>query len=148
MKIYAESHSQNYPSSFNALAGIAAVSSNDTCCFVHSKRKHQQESLTNIEDWTDYAYVSGLKDTDPDGCVVVFCLPEHHGDNGANVGFMSGKTQWFFCKAHKELPGEQHVPTFQELTNTPSLFFGTTDEVQLADLKKRTRIIWPHQGKR
>lgn len=42
---------------------------------------------------------------------------------------------------HRRLSGK----SFQDLTNTPSMFYGTTNEVELADLKKRTRIIWPHK---
>ena len=139
-KMYANDHHESYPAVFEEL--------NDTnyCCkhseasvFVCPGTHHQAGALTNIHEWTDYAYVSGLSESAPSKCVVVFCLPEHHRGSGAYIGFVDGHIEWFPCK---DCPTCKE-PTFHDLTNTPSLFYGTTNEVVLADLLKRTRTIWP-----
>ena len=82
--------------------------------------------------------MAGLSAEAPAGCVIAFCVPSDHHGQGANVAFVSGMVQWFPCH-----PTPDQQLTFQDLMNTPSLFYGTTNEVVLADLMKRTRIIWP-----
>jgi hypothetical protein len=112
---------------------------------VHCKGSgHQAGTSTNIHSWTDYAYVSGLTDTDNVNCVLAFCLPENHKGEGANVGLIGGRVEWYSCKYSYTNSFGRYISTFQDLTNTPALFYGTTNEVELADLMKRTRIIYPH----
>jgi len=143
MKMYAGDHHENYPDSFNELAG-EYLKAGDLRVFTCRASEHQAGSPTNIHAWTDYAYVSGLTDTDNVDCVLAFCLPENHKDDGANVGLIGGRVEWYSCKYSYTNGFGRYIPTFQDLTNTPALFYGTTDEAKLADLKKRTRIIWPH----
>jgi len=141
VKMYASDHQEMYSSTLNGLTGDY-LKTGDKEVLVCPSSHHKSGALTNIHEWTDYAYVSGLTDGDPSGCVVAFCLPENHKGEGANVAFIGMCIQWYSCQPYKDSTG-QHQPTFQELTNTPSLFYGTTDEAKLADLKKRTRIIYP-----
>jgi len=143
LKMYANDHDNIYPATFNDLVGTNLVRSGDVGIFACPSLKRHTGSLTNIQDWADYAYVSGLKDSDPANCVVVFCSPENHRGDGTIVGFVDGHVQWFNSKSS----AGQNTPTFQELTNSPALFYGTTNEVELADLRKRTRIIWPQHTK-
>jgi hypothetical protein len=138
MRMYADDHDGKYPVTFNDMAG-EYIKAGDLKVFTCPASHHQVGSLTNIYEWTDYAYVSGLTEADPTNCVVMFCLPDNHKGKGANVGFLGGIVKWYSCKPDKE------APSFQDLTNTPSLFYGTTNVVQLADLKKRARIIYPKQ---
>ncbi len=145
LKMYANDHQEAYPSTLNGLAGDY-IKTGDKAVLVCPASHHKAGSLTNIHDWTDYAYVSGLSEADHAGCVVAYCLPENHKGEGASVAFMGGNVQWYSCTPYKDSTGK-YQPTFQELTNTPSLFYGTTDEAQLADLKKRTRIIYPKEGR-
>lgn len=146
MKWYAGDHDGKYPITFND-AFPDYVYKGDLGIFVCRSSGHQVGSSTNIHEWTNYAYVSGLTDKDPENCVVMFCPPENHKGEGANVAFNSGTVQWYPCKSNKGSTG-QYSLTFQELTNNPSLFYGTTNEMELADLRKRTRIIYPHNVKR
>ena len=144
LKMYAADHQETYPDTFNGLMGDY-VKPTDTPVFVCPSSHHKNGSLTNIHEWTDYAYVSGLSEADPP-CVVAFCLPENHRGEGASVAFLGRNVQWYSCTPYKDSTGK-FQPTFQDLTNTPSLFYGTTDENKLADLKKRTRIIYPKKVK-
>lgn len=146
MKMYAADHQEEYPITFNDMVGANYLRLGDKAVLICPATGHAAGSLTNIHDWTDYAYVSGLSEADPAGCVVAYCLPENHKGEGASVAFIGGNVQWYSCTPYKDSTG-QYQPTFQELTNTPSLFCGTANEVKLAELKKRTRIICPEHHK-
>jgi hypothetical protein len=145
LKMYAGDHEGKYPVTFND-AVVGYLKTNDMMIFKCPASQHHVGSIINIHDWTDYAYVSGLTEADPTNCVIMFCIPDNHKSEGANVGFLGGNVQWYPCERIKDSTG-QHSLSFQELTNTPSLFYGTTNEVQLADLKKRTKIIYPAKRK-
>lgn len=136
MKMYANDHEEKYPVALNDMLGDY-LKAGDMGIFICPSSGHKVGSSTNIHEWTDYAYVTGLTEADPTNCVVMFCLPENHKGKGANVGFLGGIVRWYSCKPNKE------TTSFQDLTNTPSLFYGTTNKEQLADLMKRTRIIYP-----
>jgi len=134
-KTYANDHEKTDPSSLSI--AMATIMTRHDVNVLHIADSlvcpasgHKAGSLSNIEDWADYAYVSGLRETDSEGCVLAFCLPENHGGTGANIAFL-GHVQWYSSEA------------FQKLTNTPAHFYGTTNETQLADLKMRTKIIYP-----
>ena len=143
LKIYANDHQETYPLTVDGLVGPELMRIGDASILVCPESHHKAGSLSNIHEWTDYAYVSGLTDGDPSDCVVAFCLPENHKGKAAVVGFIGGFVKWYPC-----IKPDKETTTFQELTNTPSLFYGTTDEVKLADLKKRTRIIYPNSARR
>lgn len=144
---HANDHQDAFPPSFDDMVVIQFLRAHDASVFIDPASHHKTGVLTNIHSWTDYAYVSGLSEADPADCVAAFCLPESHKGDGVNVAFVDGHVHWYTCTPYKDATG-QYQPTFQELTNTPSLFYGTTNEDQLADLKKRTRIIYPHAGRR
>ena len=138
----------NYPATFNDMVGDHRSAGDlDVREFVCPSSKWQIGSSTDIHAWTSFAYVSGVLKSDPTNCVRAFCIPDNHRGAGANVAFNSGDVVWFSCKPTKDSNGDIQ-PTFQELTNTPSLFYGTTNETQLADMMKRTKIIYPKTGKR
>ena len=147
MKLYAQDHEGKYPVTFDDMVGNC-LGTNLVYLLICPATDHHVGNPAHIHEWSDFGYVSGLTESDPPNCVLMFCLPENHCGEGANVGFLGRQVQWFPCKAVKETLGEHHQATFQELTNTPSLFYGTTNEVQLADLKKRAKIIWPRGGRR
>jgi len=142
-KMYANDHYESYPAVFEWLNDTNYCNHSKASVFVCPGTHHQAGGLTNIHEWTDYAYVSGLSESAPSKCVVVFCLPSNHQGLGANVGYVDGHIEWFPCKADPTCK----EPTFHDLTNTPSLFYGTTNETVLADLKKQTSIIYPNKRK-
>lgn len=142
MKMYANDHEGQYPASFQDFYGDY-VKKDDQKIFTCPSINRHATFTTNVEDSVDYAYVSGLRESDPTNCVAIFCLPSNHHEQGANVGFLDGQAKWFTCHPPPESLPKYHVITFYELTNTPSLFYGTTNEVKLAELMKRTRIIFP-----
>jgi len=142
MKMYAADHDEMFPGTFNEPFG-EYFKEGDLGVFVCRSSGHKAGSSTNIHEWSTYAYVSGLTEKDPSNCVVMFCLPQNHKGRGAYVGFLGGRVEWFSCQPNPASTQRPPVYTFQELTNTPSLFYGTTNEVVLANLMKRTRIIWP-----
>lgn len=147
MKFYANDHREVYPPSFDDMVGTNYLSGGNAAILVHPASHHKACVLTNIHAWTDYAYVSGLSEADPVGCVAAFCLPENHKGEGVNVAFIDGRVGWFNCKPYKDSTGT-YQPTFQELTNSPALFYGTTNLTELAELMARTRIIYPNTAKR
>ncbi len=82
-KMYAVEHDDKYPLSLNDLVGTNYVRSGDFITFVcqANRASHASSNLTfflstNIHSWTDYAYVSGLKDSDPANLTT-----NHHRDN-------------------------------------------------------------------
>jgi len=145
VKMYASDNSEVYPATFNDLM-VDDIKTGNIGAFICPSSHHKSGSLTNIHTWTDYAYVSGLTESDPNNCVVAFCLPENHKGEGASVAFLGGNVEWYSCQPYRDTSGK-FQPTFQDLTNTPAIFYGTTDEAKLADLKKRTRIIYPKKVK-
>ena len=148
LKMYAGAHKEIYPASFSELAGTNYVKSpNQAQVFICPSTRNRAGNLNNIQDWTDYAYVAGLSEADHAACVMAFCPPENHKEEGAIVMFLGGQVQWFPCKPLPKSPSGQYQPTFQELTSNPALFYGTSDEAELADPQKRTRVIYPHKAK-
>lgn len=152
LKMYANDHQDAHPSTYTELVGTNYIiaGSSDLTVFVCPSCLQSGSTMMgavgnskNIHEWTDYAYVSGLTENDPSNSVVMFCPPQNHKGRGANVGFLGGRVEWFSCKPTPASTQRHPIYTFQELTNTPSLFYGTTNVVVLADLLKRTRIIWP-----
>ena len=156
LKMYANDHEDAHPPTYTQLVGTNYIiaGSSDLTVFVCPSCLQSGSTMMgavgnskNIHEWTNYAYVSGLTENDPSNCVVIFCPPQNHKGRGANVGFLGGRVEWYSCKSDPASTQRHPVYTFQDLTNTPSLFYGTTNEVQLADLKKRTKIIYPHLRK-
>ena len=140
-KFYARDHDGDYPKMLNDMVGLY-LKTNDVPILTGPSAQGKVMDGCDIQAWTDYAYVSGLKEADPTNCVEMFCPPENHNGGVSVVGFLGGRVEWVSCRPCKDSQGKD-IPTFQDLTNTPSLFYGTTNEVLLADLKRRTRIIWP-----
>jgi prepilin-type processing-associated H-X9-DG protein len=97
--------------------------------FVCPSSGNRPGSPSNVCDWTDYTYVSGLGEADPSACAFAFCSPENHSGSGANVVFLDGSVEWL------------DTSNFVALTSSPACFFGTTNEEQLAGLQSRTKII-------
>jgi len=128
LKMYAMDHQEAYPPDFRSIANTNYL---EASLFICPSSGHRAGSLSNVNEWTDYAYVSGLTEVDPSGCVHLFCPPENHRGEGGMATFIDGHVEW--------LPAADFV----RLTSTPSLFFGTTNEEVLADLQRRTKILYP-----
>lgn len=95
---------------------------------------HDAGDTNHANMWTDYVYVSGLTESDPPSCVLAFCPPQNHKDEGANVLFVDGSVRWYSVKE------------FEKLTNNPSAFFGTTNSVLHNEIRSRTKIMYPNHG--
>ena len=130
MKMYAGDHEGHYPSDLKGLLG-AYLQTNDVHILTCPSVRWRANSHGGVGESIDYGLVSGLTEKDPPGCIIMFCPPANHQGEGAVVGRLDGRDQWMSAKS------------FQELTNTPSLFYGTTNQEQLAELKQQTRIILP-----
>lgn len=142
LKMYASDHQEKYPYTFNDMISTNYLRAGDASIFACPASHTKAGVLGNLHSWSDYAYVAGLTEGDPMNCVVAFCSPENHKGEGANVAFIGGQVRWFSCHSYTNA-SSGYEPTFQELTNTPSLFYGTTNEIELAKLMLRTRIIYP-----
>jgi hypothetical protein len=146
LKMYANDHQEAYPSTLNGLSGDY-LKTGDKAILVCPASHTKAGSLSNIHEWTDFAYVSGLSEADHSGCVVAFCLPENHKGEGASVAFIGGNVQWYSCNSYTNpSTGERNV-TFHDLTNNPSFFYGTTNLTKLVELMSRTKIIYPKHRK-
>ena len=138
LKMYAGDHEGHYPSDFRDLLG-AYLQTNDVSTLTCPSVCWRANSNGGVGGSIDYGLVSGLTEKDPPGSIIMFCPPTNHQGESAVVGCLDGRILWYPCKSCPNCK----APTFQDLMNTPSLFYGTTNEVVLAELKKRTRIIWP-----
>lgn len=123
--MYSMDNTETYPETFQGLTNTA----NAPKLFICPKSGHLAGDMTHIQEWTDYAYVSGLKASDLPDCVVAFCSPANHQDQGGNVLFNDMSVRWLTKK------------DFDALLADPAAFFGTTHEEDLADLKNRTKIL-------
>ncbi len=126
LKMCSMDHADRFPATFLELTNYVGSFPK---LFICPSSDHRVGAMTNVNEWTDYAYVSGLTEADPSDGVSAFCPPENHDGDGGNVLFVDGSVQWV---AASDLVA---------MTSSPALFFGTTNEVALADLQKRTKII-------
>jgi prepilin-type processing-associated H-X9-DG protein len=135
--IYSMDHGGQYPPDLTALAlGETHYISQPRLYLCRGTRPYSKERVAQAFARPDYAYVAGLKESDPSGAVMLFCFPENHSGKGCNVARLDGSVPWFSTQE------------FTRLTNDPTLFFGTTNETMLADLKSRTVVIERGQKKR
>jgi hypothetical protein len=124
-KMYAMDHNEELPASFGMLTGYA----DDPKLFVCPASGHDPGSIQEVDEWTDYAYVVGLREADSPRCVLAFCPLVNHDGKKANVLFRD-------CSVVTYTP--KH---FAALTNNPALFFGTTNMVALAEIQRRARVL-------
>jgi len=127
MKMYSMDHNDNLAVSFSALTNYA----DNAKLYICYASGHLPGDMTNVDEWADYVLVSGLREGDPRDSVHAFCLPENHKGTGTYILFRDGSVQWY------------DAASLAALTNDPALFFGTTDQSQLAELKARTHLVWP-----
>lgn len=129
LKMYSMDHADQFPPTLLGLTNYLNTSVNSPKIFVCPSSGHEPGSLSKVDDWTDYSYVSGLTEIDPCNCVHAFCQVEGHHGEGLNVLYIDGSVQW------------ATTSNFIAMTSTPSLFFGTTNETALTELQKRTKIV-------
>ncbi len=63
---------------------------NDAKLFVSPGSGHVAGAMTNVEDWTDYIYVSGPNEPCMFDVALLICPPENHGGRYGHVCFGSG----------------------------------------------------------
>jgi len=126
MKMYAMDD-DDYPMRFSQLTNYAGTAT----LYICPASGHLCGDMTSVDEWADYVMVSGLKESDPKDSVHAFCLPGCHSGGGANVLFCDGSVRWYEAK------------DFTTLTNDPVLFFDTSNQTRIAELKIRTHLIWP-----
>lgn len=107
--------SESFPSYFQWL--VPGYISN-SCVFVCPASGHNVGSISNVNEWTDYVYVPGLKAYTPLSTVHAFCLPEYHDGKGAHVLRLDCSVRWYDAES------------FSRLTNTLSEDFGQNDPAQ------------------
>ena len=112
-------HANCYPPNLQSIIDIVSQPK----LFICPASGHQAGSISNITEWTDYAYVAGLKETDPNECLLAYCdCPRHKTIIALKLG---GQIDY--------VPPSE----FQSLTNN----FGITNQALLAEIKSRARII-------
>ena len=126
-KLYGPYQVESFPPTLQVMFKISAYPS----IYICPATGHHPGDTNHVDLWTDYVYVSGLKESDPPSCVLAFCPPENHQGKGANVLFVDGKVRWY------------SVEEFKKLTSNPSLFFGVNDSNALEKLRSKTKILYP-----
>ena len=126
-KIYSPVQGEGYPPSFQDMMLLVR----DPRYFICPGSGHKPGPTNDVGSWTDYGYISGLKEDDPSGCVLAFCPPEHHGGRGANVLQIEGLVRWY--------PRDE----FSRVTNSSTVMFGTGDTNVLQRLGRMTRMMRP-----
>ncbi len=63
--------------------------------FVHPGGKNLPTQLSNVMEWTDYIYISGLGPTAPAEVPVFICPPMFHEDKGASMLMGDHSCTWF-----------------------------------------------------
>lgn len=109
----------NYPSSLEIFAKMFPAAK----LFICPSSDHQTGSVTNVSDWTDYYYVSGVKPSDPKECLLAYCSSPKH--KGGIALFLDTSTKYL-------TPSDLHT-----ITNN----FGITNQAVLAEIRSRVRII-------
>jgi prepilin-type processing-associated H-X9-DG protein len=127
LHMYGPGQSASFPPSLQAMF----LDSHIPSLYICPASGHHPGVTNHVELWTDYAYVSGLDDSAPTGCVLAFCPPENHQGEGANVLFVDGKVRWY------------SVEEFKKLTNDPFVFFGVNESNALEKLRSKTKILYP-----
>jgi len=111
---------------------------------------HEPGVWSNLNEWTDYVYVSGLTWDDPSAAVLAFCPPGNHRPTGILQLFSypvrGGAVQNLsdVCALHNDGHVGIYSPEeFHSLMTNPAAFFGTADGNLLSDLQSRAKLIWP-----
>lgn len=120
---HAMDHDDEYPSSLAECFEHPSASKLLIC----RSSGNKPGGVSNVNEWTDYVYISGLKSSDPSGAVLAFCPPGNHTGRGADVlpnGTVvdrNGVNVLFNDGSVARVGLEE----FDALTNTPHVFFGT-----------------------
>lgn len=124
--LYAMDHDGSCPAS---PADLTTIVGNNPKMFACGMSAGRAGEMTNVNDWTDYAFVSGLRSSDPPSAVLCYCSSPSHDGSTRPVLRLDGSVS------------TMNEKSFCAMTSNPTLFFGTTDVKLLTNLQSRTRIL-------
>jgi len=104
--MYEIDHPNKWPTSFGEL--IPTYIGKYPSIFKCPSSRASMGEITNVDVWTSYVLVPLSPDC-PKDRAHVFCPPENHQDNGANVVFTDGSVYWFTLKNFEELIRKQEL---------------------------------------
>jgi len=86
---YCSPPATNYPSNLDMLSNDLSPD-----LFVCPGSGNKPGSLTNVMEWTDYIYVTGLSTSTPPGVPVLLCPPENHKGKGGSILDTDHSMRW------------------------------------------------------
>jgi hypothetical protein len=102
--------------------------------FVCPETHHSVGQLTNVMDWTDYIYISGVEEMGPAPTAVIICPPANHHGKWGYVGFNDGS----FRQASPEEVRRLIAEPWSEASDA------RPEEIQR--LKQRIRVVYPKRA--
>ncbi len=90
MKMYSMDHEEQFPTKFSQLKGYI----NNPKLYICPSSKVQPGSMSNVDSWTTYTLVPGLKESDSVTAVHVYCDPANHQGRGGNILFLDSSVTW------------------------------------------------------
>ncbi|MDP6525252.1 MAG: DUF1559 domain-containing protein [Kiritimatiellia bacterium] len=92
IKMYAADHGKAFPPRFVDIRNYMA---DQASMFICPTFGNEPGPIGTVDEWTDYAYVVGLSETNAPNTIVMYCHPKNHGGDGANILFLDGHCEWF-----------------------------------------------------
>lgn len=111
IKMYAGDHENAYPDRLSKISRYLAHQSVLFCC---PSSGNESGTFETVDEWTDYAYISGLNETNAPSEILMYCHPKNHEGKGANILFLDGHVEWFRSEG-KTGGGE---PSFEDMMRT------------------------------
>ena len=91
LSMYSMDHNEQYPHDLQTLAVEMKLSPK---LFVCPESKHVAGSLSNLNEWTEYVYVSTSSPTNDANTPIVFEGLANHDGKGANILYNDGSVCW------------------------------------------------------
>jgi prepilin-type processing-associated H-X9-DG protein len=95
IKLYAQDHGEAFPPDLGVLYPEYVDNPKVFSCPSNPGEWQRIEDTGEARpEWTSYVYVAGLTDADPAECVLAYCRPGNHGEDGLNVLFLDTHVEW------------------------------------------------------
>ena len=102
LKQYAQDNNEQFPPYFDALYPDYVDSPKMFSCLRKPSKWQEIQRTGKVKpEYTSYVYVSGLNDTDPAGCILLYCRPGNHSQAFTYVTFLDTHTEWMSLEKFK-----------------------------------------------
>ena len=93
VRLYQLGNNEQYPPDLSSLSTTNYAYASKL--FICPSSGHKAGSISNVAEWTDYAFNFNVPSNAPPDSVIGYCRAENHKNEGGNVLFVDGHVEWF-----------------------------------------------------